>query len=244
MIIATDNFAAKAIQAGLNAAGHRKDVPLIILPTAQEAGTMTMSEYHHYVHERSGAYTHLLALERAGPSYTRETLRQQGATDEILEAFLEAVPPEHHDRCHTLRGRDISGTMSPAHRLFEHLEPGVTTLGIGDGGNEIGMGKISWKVVHENIPQGGLIACRVATRHLIVCGISNWGAYGLAAGVLRLRGVDAEPGLFEPAREFQLLETMVEAGPLVDGVSGLATPTVDGLAFEEYSAILTKLATC
>ncbi len=35
---------------------------------------------------------------------------------------------------------------------------------------------------------------------------------------------------------------MIEAGPLVDGVSGLAAPTVDGLPFERYSEILKKLA--
>ena len=32
------------------------------------------------------------------------------------------------------------------------------TIGIGDGGNEIGMGKITLDVIHHNIPRGGLIA--------------------------------------------------------------------------------------
>ena len=41
--------------------------------------------------------------------------------------------------------------------------------------------------------------------------------------------------------EFEILEAMVEAGPLVDGVTGLATPTVDGLSFEKYADVLTRL---
>ena len=36
---------------------------------------------------------------------------------------------------------------------------------------------------------GDLIHCRVPTDHLIVAGVSNWGAYALAAGIYVLRGV-------------------------------------------------------
>ena len=69
--------------------------------------------------------------------------------------------------------------MSPAHRLFEAVQqqlPHITAIGIGDGGNEIGMGKLPWELIRRNIPHSGLVACRVPTDHLIVCGVSNWGA--------------------------------------------------------------------
>src|SRR5438874_2583567 len=102
------------------------------------------------------------------------------------------MPPEHRDRCHTMRGIDVTDTVSPAHWLFEDKRRPVT-IGIGDGGNEIGMGKIGWEVVSRNIPRGGLIACRVPVDHLVVAGVSNWGAYALAAGVHALRG--ARPGI-------------------------------------------------
>src|SRR5437868_8426422 len=45
VVIATDNFCVKAVQAGLNVSGLRKEVPVIRLPTADEAGGMTVSEY-------------------------------------------------------------------------------------------------------------------------------------------------------------------------------------------------------
>src|SRR5262249_58316848 len=111
----------------------------------------------------------------------------------------------------------------PAHLLFEHAaahSPRVTTIGIGDGGNEIGMGKVPWDVIRRNIPNGGLVACRVPTDHLIVSGISNWGAYALAAAVALLRGHRLAPELFDPHREHELLRVMVKAGPLVDGLTG------------------------
>jgi hypothetical protein len=71
--------------------------------------------------------------------------------------------------------------------------------------------------------------------------VSNWGAYGLAAGVLHLRKAAVDPALFDVERERELLRIMVERGPLVDGVSGQPTVTVDGLTFERYAAVLPRL---
>ena len=86
-----------------------------------------------------------------------------------------------------MRGRDVTAATRPAHLLFEKMPwtmvGGRTTIGIGDGGNEIGMGKLSWATIRKNVPQGGEVACRVPTDYLIVAGVSNWGAYALATGV-------------------------------------------------------------
>jgi hypothetical protein len=81
----------------------------------------------------------------------------------------------------------------------------------------------------------------VPTDFLIVCGVSNWGAYGLAAGIRRLKGIKADAELFDIERERKLLQIMVEQGPLVDGVSGQPSVTVDGLSFERYAQLLTRL---
>jgi hypothetical protein len=175
IVLATDDFCARAMQAGINQCGVRKDVPLVVLPRAEQAGTMNVSDYYQYLQDRAGAFTHLLAIERPGPSHTQDSLRQQGASPATIRSFIKIVPPEQQDRYHTMRGRDISGTMSPAHRLFESADrnPDITTIGIGDGGNEIGMGKLSWDLLQRHIAVGSLIACRIPTRHLIVSGVSN-----------------------------------------------------------------------
>jgi hypothetical protein len=139
-----------------------------------------------------------------------------------------------------MRGKDITAHMAPAHLLFENKRA-ICTIGIGDGGNEIGMGKIPWEVIQRNVPGGGLVACRVPTDHLIVCGISNWGAYGLAAGVTVLTGRKLDRELFGLERECELLRVMVEKGPLVDGVLGRSALSVDGLPFDEYAMPLRQI---
>src|ERR1700724_3269416 len=132
-----------------------------------------------------------------------------------------------------MRGVDITAKTSPLHLLFEVAPavPGLTTIGIGDGGNEIGMGKIPWDVIRGNIPSGARVPCRVPTDQLIVAGARTWGGYGLAAGVWPLRGKRPPAGLFDGDRERELLQLMVERGPLVDGVTGQRAATIDGLAF-------------
>jgi hypothetical protein len=162
---------------------------------------------------------------------------------------LERVGPAGDGRCYSMRGRDISDHTAPAELLFTEENwrysgprenegrPSwlVETIGIGDGGNEIGMGKIAHETIVKNIPGGDKIHCRVSTDRLIVAGVSNWGAYALAAGVYILRGAQPLKDIFEPEEERRILEAMVEDGPLVDGVTGRQTATVDGLSWEEYS---------
>jgi hypothetical protein len=142
-----------------------------------------------------------------------------------------------------MRGRDITELMAPAHRLFqkEPIRVAEITIGIGDGGNEIGMGKIAWDTIRKNIDNGAMIACRVPVDYLVVAGISNWGAYALAAGIALVRGQKLDPALFDPEKECQLLQLMVEKGPLVDGKTSEPTATVDGVAFDDYIVLLAKI---
>ena len=172
-----------------------------------------------------------------------ETLREypldMDSWSPITRIYLECVGPSADGKCYTMRGKEtppvkpLPGTPGLT---------GRTTIGIGDGGNEIGMGKIPHETIVKNIPNGDLIHCRVPTDHLIVAGVSNWGAYALAAGIFVLRGVKPPPDLFDPDREREILEVMVREGPLVDGVTGKQTATVDGLTWEEYSQPLIRMA--
>jgi hypothetical protein len=229
VVLATDpGPCQQALRAGLKACGH-DSVPVRPIP-ASRAGL---------------CLTHLLALERVGPSHTPQSVRAQpGATPEQVARFQAEVPPESHDRCHTMRGRDVTAHTPAAHHLFEPSpedSPPPVTLAIGDGGNEIGMGKVAWDVIRRNIPDGARIACRVPADHLLVAGVSNWGAYALAAGVALLRRQEVDRDLFDPRREQGLLEVLVEAGSLVDGVRGKSGATVDGLAFEDYVKPLVEI---
>ena len=54
---------------------------------------------------------------------------------------------------------------------------------IGDGGNEVGMGKVYSKIIDSDIPNAKDIACIIPSDYLIVCSVSNWGGYALAAAI-------------------------------------------------------------
>jgi hypothetical protein len=240
MLLATDAFCVPALRAGLEACGLAESVPLVTLPAESESAY----GYWRCFIAQAGLedlLTHLIAVERVGPSHTPMSIRRQNGP---VQQFLRDVPAAHQDRCHTMRGRDITDRIAPAHLLFEAAPwqtPTVATIGIGDGGNEIGMGKIAWEVIRRNVQGGATVACRVPTDHLIVSGVSNWGAYGLAAGVLALRGQRSARHMFDPERECELLRIMVERGPLVDGVTGKPTVSVDGLEFERYAEPLRQI---
>ncbi len=167
---------------------------------------------------------------------------------------IECSGPGAGGRHYSMRGKDITEDQNAElairfkplkRKRSKSIDLGTIrsslTIGIGDGGNEIGMGKIPHETIVKNIPNGDLIHCRVPTDHLIVVGVSNWGAYALAAGVYVLRGVKPPADLFDPDREREILEVMVREGPLVDGVTGQQTATVDGLTWDEYAKPLVRI---
>lgn len=184
--------------------------------------------------------THLVAIERVGPSHTLTTFERQPRQEAVaVETFLEASPPEHHDQYHNMLGHVITEHHAPTHRLFEFVvEQGlpITMIGVGDGGNEIGMGSVLWEEIHHRVSggKGGLVACRIATHYNVIAGTSNWGAYALAASMLWWRGEGERLRPLDRRREQTLLKSIVREGPAVDGVTGRQEPTVDGLPFETY----------
>ena len=85
----------------------------------------------------------------------------------------------------TMRNLDMTKHIAPIDMLFEKTGMGahIESIGIGDGGNECGMGKIFDDVVKSNIPNAPKIACQVAADHCLVGSISNWAGYALAAAM-------------------------------------------------------------
>jgi len=139
-------------------------------------------------------------------------------------------------RYYSMRGLDLTAWTEPLDQLFVDRPAGVTTIGVGDGGNEIGMGCVQ-DDVRRSISGGATIACVVPADHLVVAGVSNWGAWALAAGVDHLRGTSTGPSF---AEAFANLRTLVAAGA-VDGVTGRNEPTVDGLSWAIHEQTLGSL---
>ncbi len=126
----------------------------------------------------------------------------------------------------SMAGKDISPFTAPLDALF--LRPGdrCLTVGIGDGGNEVGMGLLRDVILRELSIEPSV----VPVRYLILSTVSNWGAYGLIRSLEVLSGKVCLP---DPNEVTTWVSRCVERGA-VDGISGCPEPKVDGypLAWE------------
>jgi hypothetical protein len=165
--------------------------------------------------------THLVAIERPGRSRSGDYLNARGAS--------------------------VSEWNRPIDELFvlsqgsgASVQPGEggrpVTIGVGDGGNEVGMGNVRARLAREG-PLMARIACVVRVDHLVVAGTSNWGAYGIVAALARLTGQSL---LHSPAEESRLVEACVDAGG-GDGITRRREPTVDSLPLAFHGAVVTLL---
>lgn len=193
--------------------------------------------------QRNPHITHLISIERAGPSHSLSSLIQQSFDQPApIGQFAREVDPGCWNRPYSMRGYELAAFTSPVHRLFEVHPAHVHTIGVGDGGNEIGMGRIPWLIIRDNIDGGSKIACRIPTQALIVSGTSNWGAYALAAGTAWLKHRHDLAATFDASREAQLWEATLAKEPLVDGITASCQLTVDGLEWNEYRTVMDHLS--
>ncbi len=132
-----------------------------------------------------------------------------------------------------MNGEDISPFTSPIDALFMNHPNGCLTVGIGDGGNEIGMGNLRDFVASELVVDPSI----VPVDHLIVATVSNWGAYGLIRYLEILTGCHCLPGPHEVKR---WITECVRRGA-VDGISGRRALKVDGFSLAQETSIVEML---
>ena len=111
-----------------------------------------------------------------------ETWRRAGITHAIS---IERCGRSADGAPRNMRGEDIGSYTAPLDDLFS-AGP-WETIAVGDGGNEIGMGAISRSLIARHIAHGETIASVTPAQHLIVAGVSNWGAYALIGALAALR---------------------------------------------------------
>ena len=198
--------------------------------------------------------THLVAIERPGRNRAGDYLSMRGESVAAWNAPLDALFINRSRGAGSNRRWPETGAPRlriggqpartgatrlrirgrPARRGARWRHP--CTIGIGDGGNEIGMG-----VVRARLRRLGPLATRIASvvgvDHLVVAGVSNWGGYGVVASLSRLARRDL---LHTPELERRLVEACVAAGAS-DGVTRRREPTVDGLPIEVHGAVVELL---
>jgi len=151
----------------------------------------------------------------------------EGATREARERLRELQPCAvvsierpglaADGRYYNMRGEDITARCS----FFDPFITGADcpTIAIGDGGNEIGMGKIATTIAGLDIT-----AAVTGCDELLVADVSNWGAYGLIAFL----GFWARRDLLAEVAPLAILDYLSARGS-IDGVTRRNTLTEDGL---------------
>jgi D-glutamate cyclase len=159
---------------------------------------------------------------------------------------IEKLGPNAKGEFHSLQGFNTTSDAAKVQHLFTlAAERGILTVGVGDGGNEIGCG-----LIHEEtrriMPAGSVCRCPcgegmatvVGTDSLVIATTSNWGAYGIAACLAFLL---KDPSLLQDAAtERRMIEQCALSGA-VDGMNGLPVPWVDGTNLEVQAAVVAML---
>jgi hypothetical protein len=194
-----------------------------------------------------------VAVEAAGGGVAVDEVGvvDQASLDRVVAAWREdgishAIAIERCGRSgdgrpRNMRGVDVSPWTAPLDDLF--LGGPWAKLAVGDGGNEIGMGKLPAGLIARMVPNGAEIACVTSCDHLVVAGVSNWGAYGLMAALAALRA-DWQPRIAKfltAERDLAVTWAMVRQAGAVDGVTALSEATVDGFGPEIHGALIDEL---
>ena len=165
----------------------------------------------------------------------------QSVYEEILEKYrpvymisIERCGHNLENEYANMRGDSITGQTACIDTLFElAAEKKIPTIGVGDGGNEIGMGNVR-QVILEKLE---LNPCVVSVDDLIIATTSNWGAYALAAYMAKLSG---RP-VFITYEEIEEYMAQIVALGCVDGVTKQKKMGTDGFSMEIEKEIITSL---
>ena len=208
--IVTDSLCFQTVKTAVIAAGYN-DIPLDIVAVGVSDRQHSVTSLLEFWKSLASPISHIISIERAGPN-------KNGIV-------------------HNMRGQDVTAYTAPLHLL---LSEKIISVGIGDGGNELGMGNIPREIVTSSIRHGEEIACKIKCDYLIVCGVSNWGATGilLALSLLRPDWKAAIIKKLNPETEFHILETLVNQGLAIDGIRGIPSLSVDNLSWEFHAEVL------
>ncbi len=177
----------------------------------------------------------------------------EAAARQLLDEFhpaavisIEKLGPNRKGVVHGISGRLRVAENEPFTDLIVERarQNGVLTIGIGDGGNEFGYGKIFDAVrrIHPygsvcRCPCGDGVACAVETDILVHGAVSNWAAHGVAACLAVL--LENQSLLHDPPVEEKMLQACVDAG--AEGGPGRRQPWVDNIPPSVHVALVTML---
>jgi len=151
--------------------------------------------------------------------------------------FTERLGRAADGRYYNMRKKDIScWTPSIDGLAIASERRGIITVGIGDGGNEVGMGNFMQEL-YGILPEYKTCLSVVRTDIAIPVDVSNWGCYALVAAMSYVWGIwrghrdDDERAMLETLRSFGV----------VDGISMKPELSVDGFPLPVHESVISKL---
>lgn len=160
--------------------------------------------------------------------------------------FTEKLGVNENGVQHSVTGTSRAGMRAYVDPIADAMyAAGKLTVGIGDGGNEIGFGNV-YEAARELLANGTSCACSCGggivtvtkVRHMYPVAISNWGAYGLVAALAI--GYERPDIMVTPDEEHLILARCIELD-LVDGQTGRVGYRLDGVPGAASTACVTML---
>lgn len=141
---------------------------------------------------------------------------------------IERPGPGADGRYRNCRGEDISDHVARMDTLFG---PPAMTIAIGDGGNELGMGRLAKHLAETGDTRP---VCPIPADITLIGAASDFAAWGLVAA---LEAVARKPVFPDPAEITEMLHYLERLGA-VDGMFVEPAATIDGFSIQQISDIL------
>ncbi len=217
----------------------------VMRQVVKASGVMLRDSRDEFVSQEHAVYVDAFPLgEEAGREYAMKLVETY---EPKAIVFTEKHGPNALGVLHTVTGRRIKKEdIANAYFLLDQAErKEILTIGVGDGGNEIGNG-----VIYEEIRQitdygsvcvcgcNGGIATVSKTDVFVAASISNWGMYGICAMLALM--TNKEWALHGPDTERDMIEACIHNGS-VDGTSNRPLLRVDGTSVESGQSFITLL---
>lgn len=156
----------------------------------------------------------------------------RAAADKVIADLLALKPAamidvEHpgkaeNGKYYSALGKELAWA-GPVDDLFEGVrQQGGYTVGIGDVGNEVGMG-FAKPELNDIVPMGKLVTTQGTCDAPIIAVITEYGAYGLIAALEAVTGIK----VMHDANLQEIVTRAAVIGGAVEGCSGLAIPALD-----------------
>jgi hypothetical protein len=238
---------ARALVLGLKAN------PVILTdPTNVEIMTAAVRSAGLYVYPLEQALEHPTAA--CVMAFPVEIEAAQAASAQLLRRLQpkalitsERAGANEHGAYHAALGRSLTAWCAKVDLLFEDAKAaGILTIGVGDGGNELGCGLIREAVLAAvpngrqcSCPCGGSVVPRFVPDVLIIAAISNWGTYAVEASLALLTG--RREVLHDRVIDLRVHVACAAAGAHNDGPL-LLDPGTDAVAAPFHGHVLDLMA--